>query len=84
MITFYPRDIQLWRNYFHFGIELLSSNKTFEQFLTKEDFFDFLKLHGIKLDDSKYPLQFFSMNHHKFGPVDSVVQWSVIGWCKWI
>lgn len=83
MIIFMPRDIGLWRDVFHFGPELVTNKPTRKYFQDKQELICFLKEHGVKLNDSKFPLEFIGpKEHHVFGSAYDVVQWTLIGWIK--
>ena len=83
MITFIPRDIGVWRGVYHFGAELASSKPSIGYFHDKQEFICFLKEHGVKLDDVMNPLEFTGpREHHTFGSIYNVVQWTVLGWIK--
>jgi len=77
MITFIPRDIGKWREVYQFN----STEPPKGYFGDKQEFICFLKEHGIKLDDVKNPLEFLGpKEHHIFGSVYDVVQWTLLGW----
>ena len=89
MITFYPRDIGLWRKEFDFNsvITLLPGAKTNRKvFRDQEEFFDFLKEHGVRLDDPEFPLKIEDAptvsKLREIPGLQSVVQWSLLGWIK--
>ncbi len=89
MITFYPRDLAMWREDFDFNppITLVTHQKTnYRVFRDQDEFFDFLKHHGVRLDDPKFPLIIEddpSISKIRNIPgLRSVVQWSLIGWIK--
>jgi hypothetical protein len=83
MIIFIPRDIDRWRNVYHFGVELVSDKPKVGYFHDKQELISFLKEHGVRLDDVQHPLEFLGpKEHHYFGSVYDVVQWTLIGWIK--
>ena len=89
MITFYPRDIGMWRKEFDFSqtITLLPGAKTNHKvFKSQEEFFDFLKGYGVRLDDAKFPLTITDAptisELRNIPGLQSVVQWSILGWIK--
>lgn len=79
---FYPRDIGLWRDVFDFTPEIGSSKPKYMDFKSRSDLIDFLKLHGIVLDDVDNPLKFLKCTHHQYGICRSVIQHSLLGWSK--
>jgi hypothetical protein len=91
MITFFPRDIERWRStdLFDFtrrpDISLSMSPKTDSvTFYNRAELIQFLKEHGVRLDDAKHPLEFTGPNNHStFGPgIYNVTQWTLLGWMK--
>lgn len=50
MITFYPRDMEIWENEFYFGPEDITLTpkpyKTYQKFVNMEELIAFLKDHG--------------------------------------
>lgn len=92
MITFYPRDIELWRRDFNFanddrgkGITLEANNKWTGSYKDRDEFIDFLKSRGVRLDDHEYPLEIEKLSsvHHSFKEATHVVrQWSLLGFIK--
>lgn len=90
MITFYPRDIAMWRREFTFAHDITLTTKqptTHRTFYDESELFDFLKAHGVRMDDVHNPLQFIKHggtgHHHSLGDgVFDVVQWTLIGWVK--
>ena len=89
MITFYPRDIGMWRKEFDFNppITLLPNQKTdHKTFHNQTEFFDFLKERGVRLDDPDFPLKIEDAptvsELRKIPGLQSVVQWSLLGWIK--
>ena len=89
MITFYPRDIGMWRKEFDFSqtITLIPKVKTNHKvFRNLDEFFEFLKQFGVKLDDAEFPLA-IKDDHtvsklRNIPGLQSVVQWSLLGWIK--
>jgi hypothetical protein len=95
MIIFYPRDIGMWRKDFDFhpGITLIPKEKTdHKAFRNREELIEFLKDHGVRLDDPAFPLKFeqvdqtgenvYFKGYNYQGELSIVVQWSVIGWIR--
>ena len=85
MITFYPRNIGMWRNVFTFNdITLSVDNVQSKTFYNRDELIEFLKQHKVRLDDPKYPLELEGpYEHHVFGNcVYTVKQWTTIGWIK--
>jgi hypothetical protein len=86
MITFYPRDIGLWRGIFDFNnITLSMAAKTCQRFHDRDDLIGFLKQHGVRLDDAANPLLISPHlgEHPTLGVgVFDVIQWTLIGWIK--
>ena len=89
MITFYPRDIGLWRNVFDFsqrhgGITLeCKPQKDRRVFHDRTELIEFLKEHSVRLDDPMHPLEFTGpQEHHEFGYVYTVSQFHLLGWIK--
>ena len=89
MITFYPRQLALWRDEFDFNpsITLLPNQKTdHKTFRNREEFFSFLKDFGVRLDDPKFPLKIEDAPNiseiRKIAGLQSVIQWSLLGWIK--
>jgi hypothetical protein len=89
MITFYPRDIGMWRTVFWFddgsvrGITLTPKPlPRVAQFQTKNEFFDFLKEHSVRFDDPNNPVKF--EDYGNGSPKQAVVQFSCIGWVTWV
>jgi hypothetical protein len=73
MITFYPRDIGLWRR-----------NLSPIQFSDRDDLLGYCKENGVRLDDTDNPFSIFGPEDHpEFGPrTFTVKQWTVLGWIK--
>ena len=91
MITFYPRDIGRWRStgLFDFSrrpdVSLSMSPKSDSvTFHTRAELIQFLKEHGVRLDDAEHPLKFTGPHEHAtFGAgTYHVIQWSLLGWMK--
>lgn len=87
MITFYPRDIGLWRKDFCFNkdITLTPKEKTDHKvFYDRDELIGFLKEHGVRLDDIQNPLEITGPhNNERLGPnTYNVIQWSLLGWIK--
>lgn len=89
MITFYPRDIGMWRKEFNFSdrhsitlaAKEYSDRKTFYD---RDELIGFLKEHGVRLDDPTNPLKITGPHtHYTLGPdTYDVIQWSLLGWIK--
>jgi hypothetical protein len=90
MITFYPRDIGIWRKDFTFdyerGITLeASNNKQTGSYKDRAEFIEFLKSRGVRLDDHEFPLKIEKLDepNYKFKyATHTVTQWSLLGWIK--
>lgn len=83
MITFYPRDIGLWRDTFDFSTSSFSLVGTSKEFKDRDDLIGFCKNHGVKLDDPNYPFQILGPDQSAvLGEVFTVYQWTVLGWIK--
>lgn len=82
-ILFTPRDIGMWRDVFEFNNTTCAANVVRDKiFYTQEEFFEFLKLHGVKFDDPEHPLEMIDFCiHPTLGAGTKIVrQWTVIGW----
>ena len=91
MIIFYPRNIGIWRGVFDFNppITLTPKEKTDHKvFKDRAELIEFLKEHGVPLDDPEFPLRFsargdsISKGDPSQGESFSVIQWSVLGWIR--
>lgn len=89
MIIFYPCDIGMWRKEFDFNppITLLPNQKTDHKvFHDQAEFFKFLKERGVRLDDPDFPLKIEDAptvsELRKIPGLQSVIQWSLLGWVK--
>ena len=89
MITFFPRDIGIWRNDFDFsqiyGSITLECKPQSDRKVCydRKELIEFMKSRGVRLDDPKYPLEFIGpKEHHTFGYVYDVVQFHLLGWIK--
>jgi hypothetical protein len=86
MITFYARDIEMWHQDFCFTNDITLTPKEkyhFKTFYDRKELIEFLKSHGVRLDDSNYPLEFIGPKEHpEFGYVCDVIQFSLLGWIK--
>ncbi len=88
MVTFYPLDIDMWRGVFDFESPITLTPKTVPSaregmsFRDRAELMEFLKCHGIRLNDAQHPLQFLSQPDHPFltGDVYRVVQSTLVGW----
>jgi hypothetical protein len=90
MITFYPRDIGMWRKVFNFSLVIGTRLPKVKTFHTQDEFFEFLKQHGVKFDDpdNLFELRDYTNSEHP-GPhpylghnVQTVHQFTVLGWIK--
>jgi hypothetical protein len=79
MITFYPRDIGMWRDTFNFNTHRLS-----KIFYDIDELISFCKKHGVRFDDPNNPFEILNdFTSSAFGDGTFVVkQWTVIGWLK--
>lgn len=89
MITFYPRQLALWGDEFDFNPSITLTPKTktdHKVFYDQGEFFEFLKRHGVRFDDASNPLKIEDApnisNIRKIPGLQSVVQWSLLGWIK--
>lgn len=87
VITFYPHHIPLWEDHFDFHppITLTPKEKTDHQgFRNRAELIEFLKGHGVPLDDPELPLYFEADPTFDRGCGDPfiVIQWSVLGWFR--
>lgn len=95
MITFYPRDIGMWRKTFDFNPSIILTPKLVPSahegmaFYSRDELIEFLKQHGVRLDDPKFPLlieqaneNIYQKGHARRGELFIVVQWTVIGWIR--
>jgi len=89
MITFYPRDIGMWRKEFNFSdrhsITLEAKEYADRKVLyDRDELIGFLKEHGVKLDDPNNPLRITGPHDNEWLGPDTydVVQWSLLGWIK--
>lgn len=87
MITFYPRNIGMWRKEFDFNppTTLTPKEKTnYKVFHTHAEFREFLKDHGVRVDDPEFPLMInFCGTHGALGDgVYEVIHWTLLGWIK--
>lgn len=78
-VRFYPRDIGMWRKVFDFDS---AEQYVYADFENLAEAIDFLKLHGVKLDDREFPLEFRPDAHMQdsIRITHAVIQWSLIGW----
>lgn len=92
MITFYPRDMAMWREEFDFtpDITLTPKEKTDHKvFYDRDELIGFLKEHRVRLDDPQHPLRIESVSNeicskgsNRQGELFVVIQWSVLGWIR--
>jgi hypothetical protein len=90
MITFYPRDIELWRSCPEFDLtqrgNILLAVKTkrdYKVFQKRSELIEFLKEFAqIKIDGGGIPLEITGPHDHsEFGPLTYNVQhWILLGW----
>lgn len=78
-VRFYPRDIGMWRKVFDFES---AEQYTYVDFENRVELIDFLKQHGIRLDDPEFPLEFKAGAPIQDGRqlTHTVIQWSCVGW----
>ena len=76
MITFYPRDIGLWREDFDFSDHSNRPTKTFKDRDELSEFID------NKMDDESFPVKFIEEPNHHFNTTHIVHKWTVLGWSK--
>jgi hypothetical protein len=95
VITFFPRHIGPWNTIFDFEPDITLTPKarpnarTGMGFHNREEFIQFLKDSGIRLDNPEFPLKIEQANervylkgHAAQGELLIVVQWTVIGWIR--
>ncbi len=73
----------MWRNTFEFkgGLTLEQRDKLdYKTFVNRQQLIEFLKLHGVRLDDPDYPLEITKDPHAQSMYI--VKQWTVIGWLR--
>lgn len=80
MITFYPRDIGLWRSEYNFK----DRNKGYpsKQFETLDHLREYVFSNFTDLCEDVYPLKFIEENNVHFGTNLIVHKWTVLGWAK--
>ena len=93
MITFYPRDLDIWKGYFDFSLDITVAPKEknfFKVFNDREELIAFLKAFGALPTDPQYALKFAN----KFGDdcngvltlnfegLTAVVAGDHLGWIK--
>lgn len=69
MITFYPRDIALWRDHFDFDppITLTLKEKTnLKVFRNHTELKEFLKAYSVKFNDVDHPVEFIGPKFNHF------------------
>ena len=90
MITFYPRDIELWRSCPEFDLtqrgDILLAVKTkqdYKVFYNRVELIQFLKDFGkVRLSEGR-TLEFTGPHeHHVLGTVYNVTHWTLLGWMK--
>lgn len=77
----------MWRKVFDFtpDITLTPKEKTnYKGFNSREELIEFLKQHGTKLTDPKYPLRFVPIKGEIYSRegLEAVIQWRCLGWIK--
>lgn len=103
MIIFYPRNIGLWvkTNAFDFNPEMTPTGRgeflyikprektDHKSFRDRTEFIQFLKDHGVRLDNPEFPLEInqtnervYAKGHSDQGELFVVIQWTVIGWIR--
>lgn len=95
MIAFFPRRIAPWVNIFDFqpDITLIPKEKPNAcagmGFRNREEFVQFLKDSGIRMDNPEFPLKIEQVNEQVYpkgnasqGELFIVVQCTVIGWIR--
>ena len=84
MLTFYPRDIGLWREYFSFNNPVTLTTKPKNDHIVlkdREELIEFIKGFGVKLDDYNYPLTIRETDMVRGGlPAQAVTCWTVVGY----
>lgn len=76
MITFYPRDVGLWRSDFDFSDRANYPTKTFK------DRNDLIKFIDGKIRDENFPVKFIEKPNHHFNTTHIVHMWTVMGWSR--
>lgn len=92
MLAFYPHDISIWREEFDFAPDITLTPKEkidHKVFYNRWHLFDFLKEHGVRLDDPQHPLLIESAKdgiypnrYHHQGELFIVTQRIILGWIK--
>ena len=80
MITFYPRDIGLWREDFDFTKRPNGPSQTFKD---RDELSEFIWKKWA--EEPEFPLKFIENDQAVWNPFDSthiVHKWTVIGWMK--
>lgn len=54
----------------------------YKDFYNRDELIKWLKTYGVRLDDAENPLKFNNEEHHHYGNVYHVIQWSLLGWMK--
>lgn len=79
MITFYPKNIEMWQDTFYFGSPFSTQTKTRESFNSRNSFFEFFKKHNLIKS-----LEFDPITYVDFEEIDMVsYKLNCIGWVKW-
>lgn len=87
MITFYPEQLDIWKDEFDFNppITLLCEQKTnYKFFRNRDDLIGFCKQHGVVLNDPKNFFEITGPETHPQlgGGMYKVTQGRVLGWLK--
>ena len=78
MITFYPRDVGLWRSDFDFSDRANYPTKTFKD---RDELIKFVE-NKYGMDDPEFPLTFIEEPNHHFNTTHIVHMWTVMGWSR--
>lgn len=95
MITFFPRDIGVWRKIFDFEPDVTLTPKTTPNahtgmvFHDRTELIEFLRNVGARLDDPQNPLRFeradeelYKKGRSSQGELFVVTQWTALGWIR--
>ena len=71
----------MWRNTFKFN-DITLTNPQCVQFRDRAELIEFLKQHGVRLDDPEFPLQFNAVGTvmDARNITHTVHQWTTVGW----
>lgn len=78
MITFYPRDIGLWRSKYDFSDRKTYPTKEFSSFDALKEYIK----ENFEVDDEEFPVRFIEEPNEYFGAQYMVYRWTVLGWAK--